>query len=211
MGDNMSDSVVDGTPVWERLEGEPYQWFHKFYSFFRPQGPGRSIEEAYRWFKDDEAPFLKGERPSQAWYDNAKEWDWRGRARAFDEYQRRSRYVAEEAAREEANERFNEYASDMQKLGVGRIKEMLEIVGTEDDIVKMSSEDARKMLEAGVKLEQSILGLPSWVVKVQGMSDNELIKHYNQLLKEIGGAGRGSEAEESESAPGGSADGDAAF
>ena len=67
--------------AWERRPGEPVRWYSRFETY-RLLGPGRSLEESFRRCAADEG--LTGSRPGAAWYEACREWDWPGRAQAWD-------------------------------------------------------------------------------------------------------------------------------
>jgi len=85
-------SVVESEPEtpkpWEHLPGEPNKWHGRF-TFYRLLGPGRSLYAAY---VEDLARRGAGRREKQgvpqSWRDAAKQWDWPGRALAWDDNQR---------------------------------------------------------------------------------------------------------------------------
>jgi hypothetical protein len=69
----------------DRLPHEPDRWYARF-ELFRSLGPARTIDAAYRIaaIRDN----LHAKRPGALWYDNARRWQWRERAQAWDNNQR---------------------------------------------------------------------------------------------------------------------------
>src|SRR5213078_3534042 len=82
--------------VWEQNieQGEPDLWYGRFVKFMR-LGTKRSITAVFQ--KEENRGKPRTEAPGH-WYENAKQWNWESRARAFDEYQRaeEDRIIAEE-------------------------------------------------------------------------------------------------------------------
>src|ERR1041385_5367355 len=80
--------------VWEQMEGESSLLYGRFTTYLR-LGTKRSVAAVYKKEKKGE----KGNNiPHGSWYDDAKQWNWESRARAYDEHQRaeEDRIIAEE-------------------------------------------------------------------------------------------------------------------
>lgn len=74
---------------WEQKEGEPDLWYGRFLTYYLPLGRlRRSLEKAYRAACEDEGrtPQLRGNDISK-WSAYLKQWNWKERATAWDEYQ----------------------------------------------------------------------------------------------------------------------------
>lgn len=78
---------------------EPARWFARF-EIYRHLGPERTIEEAWRRWRDRESRGIKGKRPSRHWSAMSQEWRWKERAEAWD------RFVARKANEELEQERL---------------------------------------------------------------------------------------------------------
>ena len=85
--------------AWERQRDEPAKWFGRFDQFFRPAGTDRSLRGAYQAWREQERPEMSrvSNGVSEAWQRNAKRWDWKARAEAWDEAERVKRLKEEEA------------------------------------------------------------------------------------------------------------------
>jgi len=66
---------------WDRQPNEPNRWYQRF-TFFRLQGPARSIESTWA----NEAKRSKAKRPNSRWYAIVKLWSWWDRAADWDKY-----------------------------------------------------------------------------------------------------------------------------
>lgn len=69
--------------IWDQQTGEPHKWFQRF-TTYRLLGYTRSFEEVYRQERDRLG--LKSNRPSIYWFEIAREWRWKERAEAWDNY-----------------------------------------------------------------------------------------------------------------------------
>ena len=65
---------------WQRMPYERTLWYSRF-EIFRSLGPGRTLEDAWRALEVKTA-----QHPSWRWYEVSKEFRWRERAEAWDEY-----------------------------------------------------------------------------------------------------------------------------
>ena len=91
----------------QRNEGgklEPGRWFARF-EMFRHLGSDRTLEEAWRRWRDQTTRDIKGRRPSKHWCGNSQKWNWVARAEAWDLHVAR---VANEEAEEEQVRRRQE-------------------------------------------------------------------------------------------------------
>jgi len=180
---------VDDRKPWERQPGEPALWFSRFDRYFRPLGEERTIEEAWRRWKHDNARHSKTARPHKSWYRIAREWHWWERAEAWDDEQRRLRWAAEERERQEMLRRHIQMAQSMQSIGLLRLREL------QQDPSDMTPTEAMRYITSGVKLEREARGLPSDLIAIMTMSDAELLARYRRLLEAISGHRGGDEAE----------------
>ena len=184
---------------WDRREGEPPLWYNRFDSHFLPQGPERTLEEAWRRWKQTDAPGSKGKRPSAQWYARAKEFDWYARAQAWDDENRRKRIAEEEAARADMLRRHARQAQALQGVGALRLslfdRDRLQELRRNDpkkyveELEKISVGQARLLMQSGIGLERQALGLPDHLLAVAAMTDDELLEQYAGLLRTIAGTG----------------------
>jgi len=81
---------------WQAQPGEPHMWYNRFSLYYLAQpGMDRNLSLAYRQYRidtaetDEERQRIRsnGSIPvSESWWSNCKEWDWRGRALAYDQH-----------------------------------------------------------------------------------------------------------------------------
>ena len=93
--------------AWDRLGDEPGVWYGRF-EFFRLLGPGRSLDAAYRAWKEAQPQGTKGCRGARAnrhWHTAAKRWQWLARAEAWDAAERETLRAQEAARRFDARQR----------------------------------------------------------------------------------------------------------
>jgi len=176
---------------WDRMDGEPSMWYARMDKYYRPQGPERSIEEAYRlWLQDPTTRKRKhpAPRPNKYWHYNARDWKWRERVAAWDAEQRRKRLVAEERERAAMLERHIRLAQVMQTLGGRRIQALLQEMN-EGNTEGLGVEEARLYLKDGVSLERQARGMPEHLLQIMQMSDDELLAYIAQFENGSGEAG----------------------
>jgi len=170
-------------PAWDQQPDEPHRWFSRFDSYYCALPPSsRSIEEAWRQWKQREPNQSKAKRAPAQWILVSQEWKWKERAQAYDNEQRRQRLIGEQEAISDANKRHRRLAEAMQVIGA----EVLKILQKDPADIKPS--DARQFIESGVKIERETLGMPTEFIKIMGMSNDELTAHYNALLARFSGS-----------------------
>lgn len=74
-------------PPWERQAGESAAWFHRFHDFYMLAGPNRSIEGAWKKWRETDAKGRESlaKRPNRLWYNAASTQKWEERAASWDE------------------------------------------------------------------------------------------------------------------------------
>jgi hypothetical protein len=90
----LSDVIDIMRYEWHRIEDEPPLWYERFAKYYLMLGPSRSILKAYMQHLAIEHPKQYEEyalRPRQSaatgWSDQARKWNWRIRAEAYDKFQ----------------------------------------------------------------------------------------------------------------------------
>lgn len=170
---------------WNQQPGEPVRWFNRFDSFYRPLGPERTLEEAWRRCQVAEAKSSKAKRPGSYWYNASQRWNWKKRAQAWDMAQRQKRIAAEEQARAEMLKRHAQEGQVLQQAGLDRLRQMR----AEEKIGDLSPGQARMFIKTGIIVERQALGLPDHLLAVAAMTDDELLEQYAGLLRTIAGTG----------------------
>jgi hypothetical protein len=77
--------------LWDRQPGEPKRWFLRFQRYYLYRGLARSVRRAYAAFLQENYPskaddLLASGQAYHVWLQAAKEFSWRQRAEAWDEY-----------------------------------------------------------------------------------------------------------------------------
>jgi len=116
------------------------------------------------------------------------EWHWQERAEAWDLEEQRLRIVAEEEKRSEMLQEHITLARALWGRGAATLKKM------QDEDVKLSHEQARQYIKDGVNLERQARGMPEYLLAIAGMSDEELLETYADLLAQASSPGSGDEA-----------------
>lgn len=183
--------------AWDRLEGEPERWYARFIDFFVPQGPDRTMEEAYRqWRKSASKPDKKS-RPPVGWSDAARIWRWRDRAADWDAAQRQQALDETEKERTEMFKRHIKTSLGLQNAALAKLKKILgdPEKGIPGEWESMTPDQVLRFLEKGIALERQARGEPEQIVKHSGMvftgpvstseladmSDEELDEHIERL------------------------------
>jgi len=79
-GAGMKVLTMPGMP-WSQMENEPLNWYDRFSTYYLPLGiHERSMAEAYRIYSGNN----RRQAPPD-WYKTSREWDWEGRAEAYDQ------------------------------------------------------------------------------------------------------------------------------
>lgn len=165
----------DDIRPWDRWEGEDSKWFDRFDRFYRAQGPGRSLSEAYRQYYKEQYGHLP-ERPgyTTGWGNVSKEWKWQERAEAWDVEIRRARLEAEKEKSAEMAKRHIESAQAVQALAL-------------ETIISKGITDTSVALRAwrqAVDVESKARGIPEHIAKVAELSDEQLRR---ELAKRLAG------------------------
>lgn len=105
--------MSDERDAWERMEDEPNLWYDRFVSYLQ-MGPSRSLlgaenlEKARNGLKKSEVS------ASGAWRDSAKQWKWKERAEAWDDYRRKQVFTQGNAYDVARVERLNHYSERLE-------------------------------------------------------------------------------------------------
>ncbi len=97
------DASGDYRTPWDQ-QVEESDFFYGLFLQFRDQGLGRSIVAGWRWYRAEEL----GRANEKSYYEYAKAYDWRERARLWDQYEEAQYQLARGIARREMAERHEE-------------------------------------------------------------------------------------------------------
>ena len=106
--------------VWERQDGEPNKWYSRFVIFLQ-MGPSRSLLGAVNIEKDRNGQKKAEVSAPTSWREAAKQWNWRARAEAWDEYRRKQVFVMGNAYDVNRVEKLAKYSERLE----GEIDKML--------------------------------------------------------------------------------------
>ena len=149
----------DLIPAWEQHDGESSLWFDRLYKFYLPLGPSRSINAAYRCFREQAQPGLNPATQLRApgpWRDAATKNDWAARARSWDEEQRRIERQAHLDAVKKANERH-------QLIVRSRTNALLRVMSSparEEKWMQMSVSEERQWMLTLIQTDRLLLSQP---------------------------------------------------
>lgn len=183
---------------WERMPGEPNDWYHIFFEFFLKQGARRSISEAYRRYSRVEKG--TGKQASPRWRFHAYRWTWDVRAEAYDEHQRIIEAERWEGRRRELREKEWDTAStmlviaeeelDQYKASTGEGQETPD--GTPGRVPqprpKLKSGDVARFAEVGSKLGRLATGMATdqtMTISVQARIEEVRKRRWDDALPAI--------------------------
>ena len=183
----------EGAELWERQPWDTDTSYDRFVTFYLPQRNPRSVVEAYRRYKrnkgDTKGKILRapsvwdnwslGRTPKGKPIPNAL--SWKERAAAWDAEQHRVFLLGEQDRRQRMLERHAAYGRGLQSVGTKRLKQL------EIDPDQLSDGEARRYITDGIKTEREAEGLPTWILQLQGLSDEELLAEYGATVEEAQG------------------------
>jgi hypothetical protein len=186
---------------WERQPGEKAMWYRRFWAWLNH--PRRSMLAVYQEEREErrkkarkspkKPDSKRGRRETTGvpgrWKEIAQEWDWEGRAGAWDEYQESlARQAVEEAA------------LILRQSAPRAAQRIVDIVGSEDD--KEARQASAEVLDrSGVsrvtRREITGEGGKPLIPAASEMTDEELDDRIRQLIQETqAGAARAAGGEE---------------
>lgn len=145
---------------WDRLEGEPNQWYDRF-ERFRLLGPNRTLIATYNGERAEAGKSVIRRYPG-AWDKVAGRWRWWERAEAWDEAQRALARKEEEG---QLRERRRAWIAQAQAVQGKAVERLLTLVAED-----LSPRDVLRWVVQGMKLEMVAMGeaIHTSQVKVDG-------------------------------------------
>lgn len=175
----MSNIEFTVHPALDPLPREPEKWHNRFVRYALMDPEKRSLLALYNEDRLAEGK-PKGTRAPHGWSEAAEKWEWRRRAREYDEYNRRVRIQMEEAERTKMIQRHMQIAQAAQ----AKVLQWLKDPGRNLD----APQDVIRWMEVAIKLERQARGLPAELLDLQHMTDEQLVARYSGLLSRLGGA-----------------------
>lgn len=153
--------------VWDKRDQEPSLWWDRFNRFYRPQGPGRTLTQAYRAAYEEK----NGKKPTRAgysvdWKTKAEIWNWAERAEAWDEELFREQTAYEKAESLEMTGRQIKDAKAVQTLAMNEILKR--------GFAKESTVAVFRALAKAQELERTAREIPDALAEIGEMDDDEL-------------------------------------
>lgn len=185
---------------WDQQPGEPLSWFSRFINYYVPLGTNRSLEQAFRDWQSKEALRSKGKRPNPTWYRVFKEWRWKERAHAWDMAQTSKAISETENEIVEMRKRQIRAAILFQNKALKRLDQL--------DAGELTPAEALRYLAQGIEIERQARGLPTKIIELMQLTDDELIEQYEQIFGILAnpGSDRNSDALEGDTDPPASGD-----
>jgi len=170
--------MSDLTHAWDRQPDEPSNWYDRFDRYFRAQGPERTMNQAYRaWYADKHGYALpSGRQCSTDWSVKAKEWGWRDRADAWDEYMWAAQRDREEDDLREMRSRHIKDARANQE------KAMDALAGLDIN----DAANAFRIWKQAVGVERVARGVSEGMTDFEDMTSEEILDAYQREIEQAG-------------------------
>jgi hypothetical protein len=158
---------TEASKPWDKRDNEPSLWWGRFDKFYRPQGPGRTLTQAYRLSYEEK----NGRPPTRAgysadWKNKAELWEWKERAAAWDTELHKEQIGYEKSEALEMTKRQIQDAKAIQTLAMNEI--------IERGFTKESTVAVARILAQAQQLEQAARAIPDNLAKIGEMNDDEL-------------------------------------
>lgn len=106
--------MSDEQQVWERQEEEPNLWYDRFMSYLQ-MGPSRSLLGTVHAEEARNSKEKQSSSPPGAWSEAFKQWKWKERAEAYDDYRRKQVFTQGNAYDVYRTERLNHYSQRLEQ------------------------------------------------------------------------------------------------
>lgn len=141
---------------WDRLMGEPMQWFARFELYRKLPPDQRSIPKAYAEYQRSQKkdPSIRKVTPS-TWQQTASRWRWKPRAEAWDAWQiQQDRVAFDEERRRERKKRIEVLSVARELLST----QVLDLVENPDKVKEMSFGNLLKALALVMREQRTEFG-----------------------------------------------------
>lgn len=133
----------DETPIYERLPEEPNLWYDRFVQYLQ-MGPSRSLLGAVNAEKAKKSKEKQTSNIPGAWSEAAKQWRWKERAEAWDEYRRKQVFTTGNAFDINRIEKLSKFSECLEQ----EIKKMFEALEKEKALPVFNAQLYAKYLES---------------------------------------------------------------
>jgi len=164
--------------LYDRQPGETTKAYEAF-TVYRDLGMGRTLERV-------SATLQKSVTMLGRW---SSQYRWIERAAAYDDYiEAQARKKNERDAIRRKADMLKRHALTgkvLQQKGVKYLDETPKPIDR--------AQDAIAAIRTGIEIERKAENLPDWIFEVVDAPDDDLLRQYNELLTQVGGAGSGDE------------------
>ena len=141
---------------WDQMLEEPELMYGLFIQY-RDQGLGRTIIAGYNWYLEEEL----GTAKQNSYYVYAKTWDWRERARLWDQYEEAQYQLARGVARREMAERHEGEIMEAIKAVVVPFKALTQAMGTPEFLESLATMKPARLIEVTNRAARALPSLMS--------------------------------------------------
>jgi hypothetical protein len=155
--------VDNSIPAWEQRDDESSLWFDRLYRFYLQAGPSRSINGAYRLFREQAQPGLNPATQLRApgpWREAAVTYEWAARARSWDEEQRRIERQIERQAHSDAVKKANERHQAIVKSRTNALMRAMSSPDRQAKWESMSLAEERLWMTTLIQTDRMLLSQP---------------------------------------------------
>jgi hypothetical protein len=197
--------TLDLTPLqdtrefpWERMAGEPNDWYDRFFIYYLKQGTRRSIQEAYRRCVKVEQERSTTSAPSPLWHLRAYQWNWQVRAEAYDEHERMLEHIKWEERRSKLREEEWDVSTELLDIAKGHFQKIKssqvqpEAQGSNSGRVQLTrvavkNQDAARFADLGSKLGRLATGMATEqiAINIQVRMEEVRKKRWDSALPQI--------------------------
>ncbi len=184
---------------WERMPGEPNDWYDRFFKYYLKQGTRRSIMEAYRReVKVEHEGVIPSTSPSPRWHLKAYQWNWQVRAEAFDEHERMLDHIKWEDRRTVLREEEWGVSTELLDIAKGHFKKVRSSQAqpagenkasgrVQLSRVALKNQDAVRFAELGSKLGRLATGMATdqIAVNIQVRMEEVRKKRWDSALPQL--------------------------
>ena len=153
---DMPDEKGDYRFPWDQ-QAEESDLFYTLYLQYRDQGRSRTILDGWKWYRENEL----GTAAKNSYYVYAKTWDWRERARLWDQYEEAQYQLARGQARREMAERHEVDIVNAIKAVVVPFEALTEAMRTDEFIESLATMKPARLIDITNRAARALPSLMS--------------------------------------------------